>query len=390
MASWNGHLRITATGTRVALEQALLGVLPVLFTALGLAWYARHGTLAIDFHREYWVVGNRVVNGLSPYDRSWQDLAVGIGFPYPASAGLWFVPLALLPHNVADWVIAVADIGAVMTTLRVLSVRDWRIYGVVLLWAPVVSGWQTANITLLLGLAIAIAWRHRDRPVVAGALIGLAISTKVVAWPIAIFLLATKRFRACAWALAAGLVCNVLAWTTVGFDQIPSYVNLSREVTRMDAPRAYNLADLMLRAGASLTVSLVVQLTAVAVVCWLAVDAGRAGRDRSVFALSVAAVLLAAPVIWLHYFALLVLPLAVAQPRLGRVWALPIALYACPVHDPTSGQLLATLGVAVVVILSVLQSLETTRAPAPWSSGAHRIANRVGLLRTPTPARPPQ
>jgi hypothetical protein len=378
MTSWNGYRRISATGTKVAFEQALLGILPLLFTGLGIAWFARHGTLAIDFHRQYWVVGNRVIDGLSPYDRDWQNLAGGVGFPYPASAALCFVPFALFPHGAADYMIALLDIGALMAALRVLSVRDWRVYGTVLLWAPVVSGWQTANITLLLILAIALAWRHRDRPVVAGALIGVAISTKLVAWPIAIFLIATKRYRACAWAVVTGLVCNVLAWVIVGFDQIPNYVNLSREVTRMDGGRVYNLADVLLRAGVSLTVGLIVQLVAVAAVGWLAIRLGRAGRERSAFTLSVAAVLIAAPVIWLHYLGLLVLPLAVVQPRLAPVWALPVALYACPVGDPSTWQLFFALGVAAVMIVWTLKSLGAIgRTPAPWTSGMRSLASRL-------------
>ena len=43
------------------------------------------------------------------------------------------------------------------------SVRDWRIYGVVLLWPAVIEAIQTANASLPLTLLVALMWRYRDR-----------------------------------------------------------------------------------------------------------------------------------------------------------------------------------------------------------------------------------
>ena len=51
-----------------------------------------------------------------------------------------------------------------------LGVRDWRLYGFVFLWLPVVAEWETANVTLFLALGIGMVWRYRDRPIVAGGL----------------------------------------------------------------------------------------------------------------------------------------------------------------------------------------------------------------------------
>ena len=45
----------------------------------------------------------------------------------------------------------------------VLGVRDWRCYGLLLLWPPVISAVQTGNVTLWFALAAALAWRFRDR-----------------------------------------------------------------------------------------------------------------------------------------------------------------------------------------------------------------------------------
>ena len=49
-------------------------------------------------------------------------------------------------------------------------------------------------------------------------------------------------------------------------------------------------------------------------------------RYRS-FALAIAAALVLSPIVWLDYFALAALPLALARPRLSAIWFLPIATW---------------------------------------------------------------
>ena len=58
----------------------------------------------------------------------------------------------------------------------VLGVRDWRCYGLLLLWPPVIWSIQTGNVTLWFALAAAIAWRLRDRPFGSSASIGLMLA----------------------------------------------------------------------------------------------------------------------------------------------------------------------------------------------------------------------
>jgi hypothetical protein len=241
-------------------------------------------------------------------------------------------------------------------------VRDWRIYGVVLLWAPVVSAWQTANLTLLLGLGIAGAWRARDHPATVGGIVALLVTVKLFVWPLGIWLLATRRYAGLAWAVATGIVLNVVAWAIIGFDQISAYQSLSRDITRQEESRSYNLLRLALDHGAGRSVAYALQLLAAAVVVLFCVRLGRRGADRSALTLSIAATLLAAPVIWLHYFALLVVALGVSHPRLSPIWLLPIALFACPVREPATLELLGALVVAAAVVVAALAA----RAPAEW------------------------
>jgi hypothetical protein len=362
-----------------ALQPIAFIVLPVAFTVLGLVHYSRQGVLAIDFHRQYWVVGNRVLDGLSPYDRGWQDIYHGVGFPYSALDALLFVPFALIPHTAADWTFTGINIAAALLTVRLLDVRDWRVYGVVLLWAPVVSAWQTANVTLLVGLGIAAAWRVRDRPAAVGGLVALLVTVKVFVWPLGIWLIATRRYAALGWGVATGIVLNTVAWAIIGFDQISPYQSLGREITRHDEPRSYNLLHLALDQGAGRAAAYALQLLAVGVVAIVCIRLGRSGRDRSALILSVGAILLAAPVIWLHYFALLIVVLGLGSPRLGLPWLLPIALFACPVHEPNTPELIGTLAVAVAAVVMATGP----RLPAEWigpSPAFRRVRNDPGSV----------
>jgi hypothetical protein len=337
-----------------ALQVALFAVLPAYATVNALVYFAG-GDFAVDFHRQYWVVGNRVLDGLSPYDPSWQNLKGGVGFPYSALDALLFVPFALLPHSVADWTFTLLDIGAALVTLRLLGVRDWRPYGVALVGAPVVSAWQTANITLLLGLGVAAAWKFRDRPVVVGALLALVVSAKVFVWPVGVWLLATRRYAGMAWAVVFGVASNAVAWAVIGFDQFDDYTRLSQTIAKMDDDRSYNLIALGLHHGVAHGPAYALQLAAAGAVGVACIRAGRRGNDRAALILAVAASLLAAPVIWLHYFALLLVPLALGQPRITWAWGLPVLLFACPVHEPETWQLVGALAVAAAVIASALR-----------------------------------
>jgi hypothetical protein len=76
--------------------------------------------------------------------------------------------------------------------------------------------------------------------------------------------------------------------------------------------------------------------------------------------------LLATPVVWIHYFVLLLVPLAIMRPRLSGAWLLPLALFACPVTSPMLWQLVLTLGVLALLVAVLL------RRPAPAAVRSRR------------------
>lgn len=315
-------------------------VLAPLGTIFLLIGYLNHHDFALDFRREYWVAAHRLLLGHNPYLWTRAQIAGGTAFPYPATTAILLAPFGLLSRGLSAALFVALSMAAVILTLRVLSVRDYRVYLLAFLWFPVINAWQSGNLTLLLGLVIALAWRYRSRPAVAGCLAALAISLKPFVWPLGLWLLATRRYRAAAWALGAGAMLNLVAFAVLGFDDIGRYLHLSSEVTNTLYRSGYSVVAIVLRVGIDrglATVAMVLLAIALAALCvWL----GRAHRDEAALTVSVVLMLVASPLLWNHYFALLIVPVAIAHPRLSREWLVPLAMWVCPALHVTEWQAL--------------------------------------------------
>ena len=72
---------------------------------------------------------------------------------WPIAAVLPAVPLTALSPAAADWIATFFVLACLVGALWMLGVRDWRIYGVTLLWPSVIDAYQTANVTLPLDAA---------------------------------------------------------------------------------------------------------------------------------------------------------------------------------------------------------------------------------------------
>ena len=75
------------------------------------------------------------------------------------------------------------------------------------------------------------------------------------------------------------------------------------------------------------------------------------GPERAAFILAIAAALALTPIVWLHYFALLLVVVAIAQRRLGVLWFVPLGMVVTPGSGhPAPWQTAWTLVVAAVTI----------------------------------------
>jgi hypothetical protein len=340
-------------GRRAAIQHSLFGLLPVLVCSFIVYEMVRGNIVAVDFRDAYRVAGHRLLEGMSPYSWTHAQIAGGEVFVYPALAGLLMVPFALLPSSAGALLVSALCAGAAAATLRVLEVRDWRLYGLTLVWPWVVAGWQTGNLTLLLGLGIALTWRYRNRPAVAGCLVALLVSLKPFTVPMALWLLATRRYAALAWAVAAGLIMNLAAWGIVGFDQIRGYVQLSSSVTHALQRTGYGAISVAEHAGLGGSAGLILELGATGALLVLLLVAARHRRDLLALTATILLMLVAWPLVWSHYFALLLVPVAVAYPRLNRAWLLPLLLWGCAVRSAVTWQIVVTWTVAALICLEI-------------------------------------
>jgi alpha-1,2-mannosyltransferase len=333
-----------------------LGVLPVLALGVLFASTVQDDAVAFDF-RPFYRAAGAVLHGVSPYPSPSDPLTAESGaYVYPPPAAVLALPLRVLPEEAAGLVMMALLAIAALGTLFILGVRDWRCYGVLLLWPPVLSAIQTGNLTLLLGLCAALAWRYRDRALIGAAAVGVTLAAKFFLWPLVVWLAATRRFAGGVLACVIGVGLLFGSWALVSFAGLAGYPELMRRLNDsigLDSYTVYIVGlDLGLPSIAARAVWLIVGLGLLTCV----VVTARRGEERTAFILALAAALAITPIVWLHYFALLSVAVAVAQPRLGLVWFVPLAMVVTPGSGhPTPFQTTATLAIAGLTIALALR-----------------------------------
>jgi alpha-1,2-mannosyltransferase len=312
------------------LEQLLLPA--ALVTLALMVWHVLRGHwVAFDFQYAYWTAGHRVTLGLSPY--AWTEAQVlnKIIFVYPAPSAVMFAPLSLVPRSTGSVLDMLLCIALVPATLRLLGVRDRGLYAIALMWLPVYAAWQTSNETMFMVFGLACVWRWRDRPLVAGFLTGAMISLKPLLWPLFLWLLATRRWRASAAGLISGIALNVAAWSVVGFGQISRYLNAAAADTKAAWRTGWGVPALLGHFGLGFTAGVVVMLGLSLVLAAAVIRTAVAQRDEvRALTLAVALALISSPLLWSHYLALMLVPLALLRPRLHWVWILPVLMWVSP------------------------------------------------------------
>jgi hypothetical protein len=333
-ASTSGHLG----AARKLRDPLLLFALPVGFALLlAFAGYAASWPIGFDFRGTLWEPARALLDGTPIYPEPTEN-AVAIGNPavYPPVFILASMPLALLPVTVASW-LWVGVLGAcVFAALWIVGVRDWRCHVLALTSLVVVHGLFFGNLTLVLVLLVALAWRYRDRPRVAGLSIGVAVAAKLFVAPLLVWLLLTRRFRAAAWAAVSAAVLVFGSWLLIGFEGLADYPALLGALQDVYAIRSLSVATVSSALGAS--VGLAVALAAVAGLACLGLAAWfsrREDADRRCFTATVVACVVASPVVWPNYYALLYIPIALRWPRLALAWFFGHAIWLAALLAPS-------------------------------------------------------
>lgn len=350
----------------------MLGALPVAINALVARNGLVHGNFAFDFHNAFWSGGQAILAGESPYPPAIDAvLATQREFVYPPIAAVLMAPLALLPHSAGDIVATVLVALCAAGTLRVLGVRDWRCYGAMFLAYPTVNAIHNASVSTAIALAVAIAWRYRERARVVGVALGLAVATKIFVWPLLIWLAVARR-AAAAWTLAVAGALSLAGWLVVGFGQVGAFADALGGVRRLEEAQVYTPFALAARSGVpSPTAHALAAACGVLALAATLTLARRPDREWAAFCAGLAASLLLSPIVWAHYFVLLFVPLAVARPRFGPLWLLPVAswLVAAPAMPHEAWHVAAYLaGAGALLVVAAgwkprLRGRARTRAP---------------------------
>ncbi len=340
---------------RRALEVVAFVVVPLAALVLGLSTFAGQGRLALDFHEEVYVQAEAVVHGTTPYPAPGTPIRDTTNAIWPMAAVLPAIPLTALSPAAADWIATALALAALFAALWVLGVRDWRVYGVTLLWPAVIDAYQTANVTLPLAFLVGLTWRYRDRTAVSGVALGAALALKFFLWPVGVWLVATRRLRAAAVAAGLGAASLLLLLPWIG---VSDYLRLVRNLTDAFDGLSYTpyalLVDLGVPSEAARALALIFGLGVLA-----------AAWRRHSLGLAIAAALCLSPIVWRHFFALLVVPLALSRPRFDVAWLVPLGLwFGTGTFNGAPWQTAAVLGFAALTVVLAERSA-TGREPGP-------------------------
>lgn len=325
----------------------------------GLLWFSlAEELLAWDVRFAYLPAAEAVLDGESPYpaldDPILEDQK---GYVYPPQLLLALLPLTPLPIDVVAVLVALGMLGLVGATLYLLGVREVACYAAAVLWMPTASGVLLSNVSIPFAFALAVAWRYRDAVWPSGLALGLSVSSKLVLWPMFVWMLVTRRLRATVAGLLIGIVVTFGSWAMIGFDGLAGYPDLLRRLSEIQSERSYSIvgmaATLGLPQGVGRALTLVV---GAALLALCALYARRADDVRS-FTCAVAATLALSPIVWLHYLVVLLVPLAIARPRFSPLWLLPILLWTSPRPGYAEGfqTFLPAIVAAILVVILLLR-----------------------------------
>jgi hypothetical protein len=350
--------------------------------AVAAVWTVKHYVSSVDGYLDSGVLphdldvflraAGQVLDGASPY-----AFQADQTYAYPPLLAFLVSPLHPLSAGAATVLWTIVALAAIAGALWLLGLRDWRCYALAGIFPFTRSAVDLGTVAPFLLLAVAIAWRWRDRFAAPAAAVGAAIALKLFLWPLAVWLALTNRMRPAVAAAVATVLLVLVPWAALGFSGLAAYSGLLRHLSRDEASSSYSVVALSVRAHLPQSVGVVLSVLAAAALLvggFLAVRArGLSGRRRDValLTLALAAALAASPIVWVHYFLLLLVPLVLAQPRLSLLWLVPFVYEplgeaAWPAGDARK------LGLALVVTV-VLLAVPVLQAFGAWPRPLPRL-----------------
>lgn len=308
-----------------------------------------------------------------------------LGFTYPPFAALVLTPTALVPLQVAGWVITVLSLLALAGTLGLLVRGKLLIVGVVAALAtePIrqTLGLGQVNLLLFALVVVDLLLLGRAGSRWTGVGIGIATAIKLTPGLFIVYLLATRRWRAAGVAAGTSALLTVAAALVAPRETMQYFGFLMWETARVgaaDAVANQSLAGLLARVSADHLVPrtgwLLLCLAAVVAGLHRAARAHAAGDEVTALALTGLTANLITPVAWTHHLVFLPVALiALARSplrhhRIGAAACFALAVLS-PIWwvDPAAGGVVAALAADtfVLMMLALVFRLPVRSADVP-------------------------
>jgi hypothetical protein len=334
------------------------------------------GARGLDFRANVWDPMQLLLDGESPYDEPGALAERGATFGYPPLIAMVFLPLTVLPYQVAGVVFALVLAAASVGAVRAVGVRDLRCLLLVLLSLPVVSACYWGNPTPLVVLAGALAWRWRDHAWRAPLAIAAGVAVKFLVWPLVIWLALTRRVASGIRAALLSVVFVLGPWALIGFEGLGRYPDLLEEIADAGGADGLLVQAAAERVGASGDVATVFALAGAV---GLLVGAAVVRSDRAAFGLALLAGIVSSPLAWIYYFGVVGVIVGTWRRTFSPAWLFVAALWVVGLAlHPHSGVVnVVTLALTGALIAWIVRSSrdeagepESPRSPATMGGAA--------------------
>jgi hypothetical protein len=268
--------------------------------------------------------------------------------PHPPTVAVLSLPLGALSYEQAAGAWLVFEIVCIVAAIYLLLLWSDRRPGLVLCaflallalaWSPFWEELITGQLMALLLFLLIGAWLalREGRSILGGILLGLTIAVKLIAWPIIIFLVLKKNWRAVVAAGVTAVIGNLAAAALMGFDTVLHYYGeVSSAVSPLYQAYEHNFSlwtigwrvfdgtgSLVVMGFSSpplVNAPILARLFSYAIPLALLIVglvlAVRAYSFDTSYCILICVSILVSPVAWWHYLVLLLVPIAIIGRRL--------------------------------------------------------------------------
>ena len=354
-----------AFGRRPADIVAIIAIGAVIVAYIGYGLLTAQNTLGCDF-LAYFNASIRWAQHQPIYDLSVSSTGTCGTYQYPPPFVLLAAPFSVFGFDTGNglWIAFLLACWGIGTAI--LPVRPATRVVILLIGAvgwPLIYGVRIGQVTPILYLVFAVAWRSLERPVWLGASVAIGAMLKLQPGLIAVWLLARRDWRALAVAAGVGVAVAAIA-AVVGLSDWLGLLTLLRSLSNaVDIPVNMAPGATLRSLGMDLELARTIQTVNTIVILAVVVLAGIRLPRTAGFLVAVIATQLISPIVWAHYALLLLLPVAWLLDR-RQWWAILIPLVHIWVLLPFAPNWTYAVAFHAALIGVIVQGLREGEPPA--------------------------